>query len=197
MSMKTRLDAHFVAMAAAAGAGMVGVAQNADAAIVYSGVVNVNIPANFTGIYLNMENGAVTNSQVAGWDLNAWVSGGNWVMFPNSAGTGGVVGAAAVCSNLAVGTPINGSSTFITGSANAIPLGSPVILGYRIQNNDLSVHFAWARFNFVNGTTPGTLIDYAYEGTANTAINAGAIPTPGSLSLLALGAVGLIRRRRA
>jgi hypothetical protein len=46
-------------------------------------------------------------------------------------------------------------------------------------------------------TAPGTLVDYAFESDAGVGIAAGAgIPEPTSLGLLAVGAAGLVARRR-
>jgi hypothetical protein len=44
-------------------------------------------------------------------------------------------------------------------------------------------------------TTTGTLFEYAYDNTG-AGILTGAVPAPGSIALLALGAVGLTGRRR-
>lgn len=57
----------------------------------------------------------------------------------------------------------------------------------------------WARINFDGPNNNSfTLVDYAFGGP-NEAIATGQIPEPGSLGLIALGAVGIIawRRRRA
>ena len=192
-----RVDRHLLTLSAAAvaGVGAVGAVQEAQASIVYSGVLNTNIPANFTGIYLNMENGAVGNSNaLPGWDLNPWVTGGNWVLFP--AGGNGIVGAANAATNLTSGTLIDAASSYITGSTISLPNGSPALIGIKFTTADASTHFGWLRITTANGATPGTLVDYAWENVANTGINAGATtPAPGSLGLLAFGAVGLLRRR--
>ena len=65
-------------------------------------------------------------------------------------------------------------------------------------NIGADTHYGWVRVENRVGA-PGqmyTLVDYAYEDTPNTPIDAGAIPEPGSLGLLALGAVGLLGWRR-
>ena len=59
----------------------------------------------------------------------------------------------------------------------------------------------WAQISTTDG--PGgasfEVLDYAYETTPNTPINAGEVPEPSSLPLLVLGGAGLValRRRRA
>jgi hypothetical protein len=72
--MKTvskRLEAHFVACAVVAAAAAAG---GADAAIVYSGIRNIAIPANVDGVYLNLITGATGTSgaSVTGWHINPY-----------------------------------------------------------------------------------------------------------------------------
>ncbi len=63
-----------------------------------------------------------------------------------------------------------------------------------------SPHFGWVRLS-VDDQLGVVLHDFAIESEPDTAIAAGAgtIPEPGSLGLLALGAVGLaaLRKRRS
>ena len=54
-----RLDAHFIACAAAAGAAVVGTAQKADAGIVWSGAVKLPIALTTNGLYLNVVTGQI------------------------------------------------------------------------------------------------------------------------------------------
>lgn len=60
-----------------------------------------------------------------------------------------------------------------------------------------ALHYGWVGFE-IDSTNPlhGVIRDYAYESTPNTALEAGAIPEPGSLALLAAGAGALAFRRR-
>jgi hypothetical protein len=200
-----RLDVHFAALAAVgAVAGVGGTAQNAHAAIVYSGSLNTPIIADFSGIYLNLVTGATArDSSLAGWDINPWVSGGSWRVFPNGASASGVVvGASGVASDLLPGTLIDGASTYITGSSNTVARTynpGPGILGIRfIRESDNAVLFGWIRMNLPGGSsaTAGTIVDYAYEDTG-AAINAGAVPAPtAGMGLLAMGGLGLLGRRR-
>ncbi|MDP3222809.1 MAG: PEP-CTERM sorting domain-containing protein, partial [Rubrivivax sp.] len=114
--------------------------------------------------------------------------------------TGGVV-------NLAPGTFIDGSSVYNTGSpsAAAITTGGEALFGFRFRNEgaDLStalddtVHYGWARVILTAGV-PGTLVDYAFESSPLTGLQAGVVPEPGAMLLMGTGLLGLIgwTRRR-
>lgn len=85
-----------------------------------------------------------------------------------------------------------------TTANGAVTPGTFRFVGFQFQAAD-GLHFGWIQL----ATTPG-LIDFvnaAYESTPGMAINAGAIPEPGTLALLAVGAAGVLgaaaKRRRA
>lgn len=208
-NIKSRLDRHFVACSAAAAAATVGgvTQQSAEAGIVYSGVVNINIPSTTAGVYLNVVTGvnAASPASVPGWDLNPWSSSGLG-MFSPGAPAGGVyvLSAPITAANLAPGTLIDGASTFGSGSsantANYNLGTSNNLVGFRFQNeaNANQVHYGWMRISLagtINGQ-PRSIVEYAYEDVAGQGIGAGVIPTPGTMALLALGAIGLAGRRR-
>ena len=106
--------------------------------------------------------------------------------------------------NLAANTAIGGPSTgfFRPGGGTNVGLemnlnSSSNLLGFMFTHEGTAaVHFGWMRFAF--GATAGdrTIVEYAYEDAAGVGIPAGAVPTPGSAALLALGAAGLAGRRR-
>src|ERR1044071_1472986 len=87
----SQLDQHFgkcaVLAAAGVGGGMMAAPQTAEANIVYSGPVNINIPSTTSGIYLNVVTGvfATTPSGASGWDLNPWSSSGFQIWANNAA----------------------------------------------------------------------------------------------------------------
>lgn len=60
---------------------------------------------------------------------------------------------------------------------------------------DSVVYYGWIQMS-VDAKNNVTLMDYAYENNPNTAIIAGHIPEPASLSLLALGGLFLVRCKR-
>jgi hypothetical protein len=197
------------ATAAAAGVGMVGESSQAEAAIIHSGVVNLNIPTTVNGLYLNVLNGAInepgtgTGTSVPGWDVNFWSSTGFGLFSPVAPGGGAyVVTAPGFGANLALGAPISAASTFGSGISSNIAQwnlnGSNNLVGFRFQNeaNANSIHYGWARIEFGSTITNRRLVEYAYENVAGASISAGAVPEPSSLGLLAMGAVGLMARRR-
>ncbi len=209
-ALKSRLDRHFVACSAAAAAATVGGAaqQSAEATIIYSGVVNINIPSTTAGVYLNVVTGVNNPSPAAvpGWDVNPWSSTGLGLFSPGApAGGVYVVTAPNFGANLAPGTLISAASLFGSGSsANNAQWNlssSNNLVGFRFQNeaNANQTHYGWMRISLAATIAgqPRAIVEYAYEDVAGVGINAGAVPTPGTLALLGLGAAGLLRRRRA
>ena len=69
-----RIDGRLAAYATLAGAALAAPAiPSADATIIYSGSVNINIPSTTSGIYLNLSSGVFRHGSggAPGWDLNA------------------------------------------------------------------------------------------------------------------------------
>lgn len=201
-------------------------AGSAQAVVVYSGIVNIAVPNNIDGLYVNVVTGSTyagsgfpaTSGPGANYDFNLFAAT-TWSAFsPGSLGQAlptpvpatskGYVAATTTTGvlNLASGTVIGGASIFNTGTptAAAIATGSAAYFGFRFRNEnavadpaDDTVHFGWARVTLTNGV-PGTLIDYAFESTPLTSITVGVVPEPGSVLLMGAGLAGMLAlvRRR-
>ena len=121
----TPIDGRLAAYATLAGAALAAPAiPNADAAIIYSGVVNLNIPSTTAGLYLNVFSG-VSNTNpalVPGWDVNPF-SATALSFFNPAAPAGGVYvvnfpgrTSATAPDNLPFGTLISAASGFGSGA---------------------------------------------------------------------------------
>ena len=104
------LEKHFIACAAiAASAAVVGAtAGDADAAIHYSGLQNLNVPGNNSlGVYVNMVTNAsgANGSSTAGWDVNPYIgqSSGRFRVYMPATSLG--VSAAVVAGEVSGGAP--------------------------------------------------------------------------------------------
>ena len=207
----SRLEKHIVAAAAVAA----GVAASANAAIVYSGVVNFSCAIDIDGTYINVQTGQLTNGPgagVPGWDVNPYRStSGSGMNFFSPTGGGMVSAAAGVGSalNLAAGTLIGSASNFSSSTAT-IAFGSAAgqwqyasnnIVGFRFVSSAGTTHYGWMRF--LMGSQPATgnlvtrtVVDFGYESVAGASIEAGAVPAPGALALLGVAGLAGTRRRR-
>jgi MYXO-CTERM domain-containing protein len=206
--LSNRLAKHFGAAAAAAV-----VVGSANAAIVYSGVVNFACAIDIDGTYINVETAQLTNGPgagVPGWDVNPYrSSSGSGMNFFSPTGGGMVSAAAGVGSaiNLAADTLIGSTSNFSSSTATIAfgaaagqwQYGTNNLVGFRFVSAAGTTHYGWMRF--LMGAQPATgnlvtrtVVDFAYESDAGASIGAGAVPAPGAIALL--GLAGLAGRRR-
>ncbi len=100
-----------------------------------------------------------------------------------SIGSGGLINSALIFGDYALFDETSGSTLY------AFVLG---------QASNPDNYYGWASISTSSGSV--TIHEWALEGTANTAITAGAVPEPADMALglgaLALGAVAVQRRRR-
>ena len=211
LKLSPRIDGRLAAYATVAGAALAAPAiPQADATIVYSGVVNFTIPSTTAGIYINVVTGvtSTTPSGAPGWDLNPWSSSSFEIWGNNSASPNdGVLdnfpgGAAGSVDNLPLGTVIDGSynygrtdSTVETTGPTAFNLNSSNnVFGFRFLNEGTGQYdFGWARISLSTSLSaqPRLLVDYAYEDSGGS-IMAGQVPEPSTLALLGVMAAGAI-----
>ncbi|WP_395736405.1 hypothetical protein [Prosthecobacter sp.] len=183
------------------------------AAVVYSGVQDVSIPFTLDGVYVNVATGATSTTQPGTWDTAPWINpfyGGtliasNSVLRPSV--VTGISGNERVL-NLPSSTLIdaaqhfaagyNGSDSHIGAAADQFQTGSPGLLGFSFDLSG-STYYGWMRMTPSNSSS-GTVVDWAYEDTPNTALLAGittsAAPEPQRLTLLLLASTSLLLRRQ-
>ena len=207
--LSNRLAKHFAAAAA-----VTVVAGAANAAVVYSGVINFVCAVDIDGCYINVQTNTLSNgpgSGVPGWDVNPYSSGGGMNFF-NSTGGGqlrypGVTTGPA--GNLALGTAIGATGSYNTSTTGVVfgnlagnwQYSAENIIGFRFNAADGLAHYGWMRFLMGAAGSAGTsmtrtVVDYGWESVAGVEIAAGAgiIPAPGAIALL--GLAGLAGRRR-
>ena len=215
MRLSNRFEKHVLVAAAVA----MGATAAANAAVVYSGVINFSCAVDIDGTYINVETNTLSNgpgSGVPGWDVNPYNSStsGSGMNFYNSTGGGqmrypGVTTGPA--GNLALGTSIGSTGSFNTATTSVV-FGSAAgnwqysaenVIGFRFVSAAGTTHYGWMRF--LMGSQPATgnlvtrtVVDYGYESTAGVSIlaGAGAVPAPGALALLGVAGLAGKRRRR-
>ncbi len=213
MLISNRFEKHIAAAAAVA----MGATAAANAAVVYSGVLNFVCAPTTDGVYIHVETPRVTNEYFSNYQLNAYsINGFRFDVQPSggglmrregvTTGTGG---------NLALGTSIGSSGSYgnsnddvygTSGLLGGWTYSSQNIIGFRFKAADTLIHYGWMRFAMgaedgVGNTMTRTLVDYGYESTAGASILAGAgavpvpVPAPGALALLGLAGFASRRRR--
>jgi hypothetical protein len=209
------LGASTAMAAAAAGVGVVGPTNTVDAGIVHSGPVNIAIPDNIDGVYMNLITGATGAGPVTGWDINPYSAGTanastNFNLWgPDPGNTWLFTGTGALSQFVhPEGTLVAASQTFdrvggtggtIQNTAPQITLNANNYFGVQFANEGTGVNnFGWLKVTF--GATLGSraITEYAYENTG-APINIGqitAVPEPSTFALLAAGAAGLYAMRR-
>jgi len=216
-SLLNRVDTRLAACAAVA-AGAAVAAPPAEATIVYSGPVNINIPVTTAGVYLNVVTG-VNNpnpASVPGWDVNPY-SSSTLSFFNPAAPAGGVYvtglgSSTTLVDNLPLGTLINAGSVYGSGNgettgATAFTLNSSNnFVGFRFTEATLNggaTAYGWFQISLgATLTAPRAIVGFAYEDGVGVGIQAGAIPEPSTFALLGVMAAGAFgvrewRKRKA
>jgi hypothetical protein len=207
-NLSPRLDARLVGYAALAGVALAAPAV-AEATVITNNI-NLPIPENIDGVYLNFLTGATASAAFTGWDINPYLTNGVFTIFWPAASSGGVdtASGANIYAVLSAGNVVSSASPF-TQAAGGGGAGSTInyqttgqhILGFRFLNEGTGVvNYGYAVFNNTAPTGfPATLVSYSYEN------NGGAItvvPEPTTFALLGVMAAGALgvrawRQRKA
>lgn len=220
-SFNERLDRHFLVCSAFVGtAALLAGGNEAEGAIIYSGLQNQDVINGSTGIYIDLEMGAgITNiivppgpgagrGMMPGWDMNFYIYGGTTLGLGIPFNSFGVVGSGSNAVVLTGGTQIDSLSAFISGPAfangtypNMLPNWNNAsgFLGISFTDSGANRRYGWVRLTTGANGLPATVVDWAYDDSG-AGIVAGAVPEPGSMALgcLAAGALGVVawRKRR-
>jgi hypothetical protein len=154
---------------------------SAFAAVQYT-PVNMVVPANIDGLYINVETLATgsAGSAVAGWDINPY-SATSLTWF-NATGTGmlrypGVTTGSA--GNLAAGTSVGPTGSYGSGAVTVgtnpgnWQLNSSNYFGFRFVASDGLTHYGWGRMVVGAAITDRTITELAWETVAATPISVG------------------------
>lgn len=205
--LKTRMDRYGMFAVAGAAAAAAGGAHTADAGIVYSGAQNLDIPGNITGVYIDMDGDAVD-------DANFYLSAPavRWFGPQATADAFTALNDGTYIQNLNAGDLIDSSGFTTVPTFNGLigygygygetfnPPNNSGYVGVSILVGG-NTHYGWIQLANLteisdgNGNN-GVVVDWAYNDVAGASIEAGQVPEPGSLALLALGAVGMMTRRK-
>jgi hypothetical protein len=220
-SLPESLDRRWLAYALAAGAGVLGASQPAQAGIVYT---PADIYFTSGSVFIDLNHDGTNDFKFvigsASRGLKLTVSG-------NLNSGAGVVGRGQSASALASGALIGPHAPFLRVKSKSALMAQvwensstetslrgkwgnagDKYLGLRFDING-QAHYGWAEFkvvgyvSFFSAYLDSTLLGYAYDTVANQAIKAGqttsapsATPEPATLGLLALGFLGLAAWRR-
>jgi autotransporter-associated beta strand protein len=137
--------------------------------VIYSGLNNTTIPADFTGVQIDVDG-------LNGWDLNPFFGGvgvANTDLFqPARTGTGNL----DTLQNLPVGGTIGAGSLFSTGYGGSqnhlgstFTAGTDGYIGFKLNGN-----YGWIRVQFTANTAGAVVRDWAYD-TSGAPVNVGRI----------------------
>ena len=176
----------------------------ANGAVIYRGLQNIAIPTNFTGIYLNIDNGATGSAEFTGWDINPFFSGvgvGNSPAFQparidtsNGDPIVALAAGAIVNASLPFSTGYGGSEDHLGAGSDLFGIGQEAYLGFRFTTDgNTGPYFGWMRVVFTANTTGGVIKDWAYE-TSGISIQTGNVlqtaPASGVSIVTLSGGVG-------
>ena len=201
MNRNDRLYSHFAICAAVLATGAA--VESANAAVIYSAILNYSVPTTSTGHYLNVQTtvGGASGA-VSGWDVNLFGNSTTAISLYAASGTGYMrnpgAGFATAATRLDEGTEVGSSAYFYGGTSATIGTGigkwsanSTGYFGFKFKAADNLTHYGWMQLSIGANAGTRSIVRYAWESTAGASI---VIPAPGAMALL--GLAGFAKRRR-
>jgi hypothetical protein len=190
--------------AVAAVAGLLAVAAPAQAVVVSSGPVNIAVPDNIDGVYLNVVTGAFGTVAPTGYDINPYSAvAGQFNLWGATTTTwlspSGVIGGPYP---LAAGTMIDSSGAYFrpggaTDISPQVTLNAANLFGIQFTNEGTAAtNYGWVEITFGASAGVRAITGYAYEDTG-LGIMAGPVPEPGTVAMWLAGVAmmgGALRR---
>jgi hypothetical protein len=187
-------------------AGLAFTADQAGAAVIYSGPMNVVIPTNFDGVFIDLDGMTSGSSAFAGWDINPFFGGSVIATSIDFHPVADSAFSTATILSLAAGTEVDssltyaaspgGSSTHIGPSLTQFAEAVESYIGFRFTPNESAVsNYGWIRIVVTANNPGGVVKDWAYDDSG-ASIETGAIPEPSAMLLAGLGSLLAFRRRR-
>lgn len=179
----------------------------APAAIIYSGLKNISIPTDNSGVYLNLDDGATAGAEFSGWDLNPFFGGfavsNSADCQPARAGTGNTdmlvayVYGTPVTSSLSYSSGPGGSSDHMASLGGGFPLGAPAYLAFRFTPDGAGTPaYGWMKVTFTVNLPGGQINEWAWDDSGQAIAVGAIVPEPSAWLLSTCGAMTLLVRRR-
>jgi hypothetical protein len=186
-------------------------------AVVYSGVQNIVIPTTFDGVYVDIDDGAMSTGPFSGWDINVFFGGvgigASGAFEPARTGAGVLDPVIRLGVSDEIGSGLwyagaveTGSSDHL-GAAGNFQDGEEGYLGFKFTRNDSNgPYYGWMRMTLTANTAGAVIHDWAWENSGAlilagvTSSGPSVVPEPGRAMLLVIGAGGaavVSRRRRS
>lgn len=177
------------------------------AAIIYSGVLDIPIPTTLDGVYLDLDSGTFSASEMAGWDINAFFGGEAVANSPAFQPVRSTAANDSPLQNLASGVTVDlssivssgfaGSETHIGNSPGQFTNGVEGYIGFHfVPIGEMDPVFGWMRLVLNNDGNPGLIRDWAFDDSG-AAIQVAAIPEPSALLAFSMaGSLFLILGRK-
>lgn len=215
-TLQNRLTAYST-LAVAGACAAAATPDNAQAAVVYSGPLNLSVTVSTLGSYFNLANftfganyAAVNGGDTTAPAINLWGTGSTFTyLYPSASTINRFVSTGTAQTDLSAGDMIASTSTYGTsrapsalGTAGGWTANTTGYLGIRFLSGT-TTDYGWLQI-FYPGTptaaNPIKILGSAYDNSG-ASITAGQVPEPGTVAFLAAGALGAgtmaWRRRKA